>query len=134
MTEKKVDVSVAQAEVDRWLEHKKIGDYQRNERSDEIELLCAEVGEGNLIVHDDFKLELHLKFPLGENGNISSLTFKPRLINRELAATLRGIKADDAEGRMNAYAAAITGENRGIISALDSVDLRVVKAIVYFFI
>lgn len=134
MSDKKVDTAVARADVDRWLDYKKIGDHQRNERSDEIELLTAEIAEGNIVLHDDYKLELTLKFPLGETGNTNVLTFKPRLQNRDLASALRGIKADDAEGRMAAYAAAITNETRGIISSLDSVDLRVVKSIVYFFI
>jgi hypothetical protein len=46
---------------------------------------------------------------------------------------MKNVKSDDADGRLNALIAALTGQPKGIITLLDTADRRIAIAIGIFF-
>ena len=72
--------------------------------------------------------------PLEDEKPLNEITYKSRLNQRMLEPHLRGVKADDGDGRVLAYLAALTSQPKGILKALDTADKRICNAIVLFFI
>lgn len=134
----KVTKEVAEAEVNQWLEKKKILKATIESLKDSIDVLIASVEEGVLILDTEtYKWKHELLFPLeGEKGvtSINELTYIPRLNDKILRQYSKGVKGDDSEGRLNAYIAALTGQPREVIASLDSTDKKISMAIAIFFL
>lgn len=132
-----VEKKVAVADIEGWLEYKKIKPKKREEREEQIELLISEVEAGNLTVEDGFNLKYQLEFPIQDKeGNVavSELDFKPRMNSLDLSPYLKGVKPQDADGRLTAHVSALTGKGSGMIKKLDTEDKGVAEAIALFFL
>lgn len=130
-----VHPETAQAEIEEWLDYKKVSKGKRESNEAYEEILVDAVKWGNLEKDEDFNLILNLHFPIGtKTEKITKLTFKPRLNRADLDNPLRNVKADDAEGRIVAYESALTGQPKGIIKKMDTEDQRIADAIAIFFI
>lgn len=129
----KVDREVATTDVQAWLDRKKIFPEMKDRFKDQIENLVDAVCNAVLIFNDDGTITHKLLFPLGEGENISQLTYMLRVTDKLMQPNLRGVKADDLDGRLNALIATLTKENKGIISALESSDKRIASSIAIFF-
>lgn len=130
----KVERSQAQKEVESWLDFKKVGEKKRESQEAQISALVDAIVEGDLVLNEDFTFVQTLKFPTSGEMPIKEFSFKPRLKLMEIHSQLEGVKASDADGRILAYAAALTGKAKQIIRSLDTEDYNVVQAIAIFFL
>lgn len=130
----KIAKEVAIAEVDKWLDMKKVSQSKREAYKDHIEILVESVVEGNLILNEDGSLTQKLIFPIEGEMSVSELVFKPRLNRRNVIPHLNGVKSSDGDGRIVAYMAALTGKPKNLLNSLDFEDSRISDSIVVFFV
>lgn len=130
----KVERSVAEQEIEEWLDKKKVLASVRELNKDSIDLLVDVICEGHMVKKDNGELDYTLLHPFGEEEKVDRLTFKPRLNDKMLKPFLNGVKTNDGEGRLLAYIAALTNTQRAILENMDSVDKKVAMAVVIFFL
>lgn len=131
----KVTAEVAQAEVESWLDFKKILPKTREDYSDSVETIQSAIEEGCLVMDPDTHEFRHtLSFPLGEGDEVKHLTFRARLNDKMLSSYMKGVSATDVDERLIAIIAALTQTAKGIIKGLDSTDKRIARSIASFFI
>ena len=126
----KVSIDVALTEVNGWLDHKKVGQTKREANKDSINVIAEAISEGFLVINEDKTITQNLKFPVGE---FTSINYKARLTVGERNEKLKGVKATDMGGLMNAYLCALSGSPVNVFNNLDSEDNSVASAIVVFF-
>jgi hypothetical protein len=125
---------VARKEVEKWLDYKKVSQSKREDREDSIERLTDGFMDGTLVLNEDYTITQNLKFPTEGEKPITKLDYKPRLKVSTIHQHLQGVKSDDADGRVCAHIAAITGNPKGVIKALDTEDYNIGQAIAIFFL
>lgn len=131
----KVNRETAEAEINSWLDYKKINEKKRENYKDNISALVDAVCDGILSVNPDTKeLIQTLNFPIGDEMKVSKLEFKPRLTVGSVQSHLNGVKATDADGRIIAYVAALTSQPKELIKKLDTEDNSVAQSIAIFFL
>lgn len=131
-----VDRETAEQEIESWLDAKKIFPSTREDSKDAIETLIEAVMYGVLTYNKDeqHKLTHQLQFPLGEEGlTVATFEYKHRINDKILQKYMKGVSGKDGDARINATLAALTGQPRGIIEGLDTIDKKVANAIVVFF-
>lgn len=132
-----VTKEVAIADINAWLDAKKVSAKKREAQADYIELLVSEVEEGRLSFDSETnELVYDLKWPLENDGQtvVETLKFKYRINSNHLSPYLQKVKPSDADGRLRAYICALTSSNSGYINKLDTEDLTVAQAIAVFFL
>lgn len=139
----KIAREVAQEDVNSWLDKKKVFAATRERYEDHIETLIEAIMEGALILDAEakdasgektFEFTHNLLWPIKGEQPIETLKYKSRLNDKQLQPYLKGVKSDDADGRLLAHVAALTGTARGILVNLDSADKRISLAIAVFFL
>ena len=131
----KVARDVAELEIEAWLDHKKVKSKKRESLSDNIEALVEAVEEGVLSFDEDSgELVQRLEHPVGENGYLKELRYKPRLKVGQVHRHLKGLDSGDLDGRMKAYICAITNQSSELIGGMDSDDYGIPNSIVVFFL
>ena len=132
---KKVSLDVARQEMDKWLDYKKVKAKKRESFSEHIDTIVEGIVDGSLSLDDKTMVFTHtLSFPVGKDGNITELTYRPRLMVQEINAGMKGVKANDVDGRIVRYIAVLTEKPSAIISNLDTEDNSVAQAFVQFFL
>lgn len=135
MTQNVLAPEVAQAEVQRWLDFKRINEKKREEKKESIESLVSYFEDGTLELQEDYTIKQTLKFPIGANEAVKELTFKPRLTVKEINnAKNKNAKGFDTDSYITDRMAALTGVNRELLLNLDTVDAGVCNTIVVFFV
>lgn len=130
----KVDRETATKEVQGWLDKKKVFPETRDRFQDQIENLVDSVCNGVMVFNEDGTITHKLLFPFGEGGDgLSELKYLLRINDKMVQPQMRGVKADDFDGRLNALIATLTKENKGVISSLESSDKRIAASIAIFF-
>lgn len=130
-----VSREVAQHEIDGWLEYKKVPERKRESFKDSVDALVDAVSDGCLSVDGDTHVITQtLKFPVGSEVHVDKLDWKPRLSVSNVHTHLQGVKATDADGRVLAYMAALTGKPKEVIRSLDTEDYSIGQAIAIFFL
>lgn len=131
----KVTIEVAEDEINSWLDKKKILPGLRDARREHINQLVECIQEGVLELNNEtFELTHNLLEPFGNEQKTTKLVYKPRLNDKLLQPWLKGVKGDDAEGRMLGYVAALTNTNRLLLELMDTADKRIAMAIAIFFL
>ncbi len=130
----KVAVAIAEKDVNKWLDYKQIDDEEREENSDQIDNLIRYVSSGKLILGEDCVFIQKLNFPIKGEIVTSELKYMARSDVSTINSNLRGVKADNPDGRVVAYIAALTQNPKGLIEALDTSDYKVGQSIAVFFI
>jgi len=125
---------VAIQEIEKWLDHKKVSANKRESNEEAIKTLAEEISSGNMILTDSFNLEYKLKSPIKSEQPTTQLVFKPRLTIGTVYNHLQGVKPTDADGRLFAYAAALTTNPKDLIKNLEIDDWNIVQAVVVFFL
>jgi len=125
---------VAAKEIERWLDAKKVNERKREAYADSIETLTDAVSDGVLTVDGEHNLVQLLKFPTEGEVPVTSLKYKPRLKVATIHLHLQGVKTSDADGRILAYIAALTGTPKEIVRSLDTEDYSIGQAIAIFFL
>ena len=95
------------------------------------------MADGTLVVEKDFKLTHTLVFPITNSDGketVAKLTYKPRLMVRDINVKMKGIKAGDNDGRVVGYVAALTDQPSGVLTSLDTEDNGLAQAIAMFFL
>jgi hypothetical protein len=130
----KVTREQAEIEVQSWLAKKKIFEETKEKQKSHIEVIVEAMMNGVLVLNPETFEFIHtLLFPIGEKEDVTTLTYKARLNDKDKAPYLKGVKSDDFEESYNAHLAALTKSARGIIALLDSTDKRIASAIGVFF-
>ena len=133
----KVTRKVAESEVNKWLDHKKVKDKKRENLQDQIDVMVDAIIDGSLVLDQDFKFTHTLSFPIkNANGEITvkSLTYKPRLSVKEINSRMKGVKANDADARVVGYIAALTDQPAAVLTSLDTEDNSLSQAFATFFL
>lgn len=138
MSETKIAREVAEQDIIKWLDHKRVKASKREGQYKEaIDSLIEAISDGNLVLNEDFTFTQKLSFPLmNDKGSaeVNELTFKPRLTVEETQIRLQSVKPGDGDGRIKAFVCALTGKNSGIIGKLDTEDYGTCQNIAVFFI
>ncbi len=133
--ENKISKEQAIIEVDSWLDYKKVSEKKRESQKDSVEALVEAVMDGSLTLDSGTKEFTHtLKFPTDGEKPCRELVYKPRLRVSSTHAHLQGVKANDADGRILAYVAALTSKPKDLIKALDTEDYSVAQSVAVFFL
>lgn len=132
--QKKVTIEVASSEMEAWLDYKKISQKKRDNNADSIDALVDAVVDGTLSFQEDHKILHKLKFPIEGESPVEELVYKPRVNMRTLHLHLQGVKGNDGDGRMTAYAAAVTSTPKDVITRLDTEDFSIAQSIAGFFL
>lgn len=125
---------VAALEVEKWMDYKKVNPRKREQYKENIETLIDAVSDGVIVLDDEYQLVHELNFPLKGDMVTSKLEYKPRLTVHAIHQALQGIKAADADGRICAYIAALTGKPKGVVAQLDTEDYSIAQSIAIFFL
>ena len=133
----KVTREVALKDFERWLNFKNIKGRKREDNENFEQIIVDAIVDGQLTIGDN----CHIKFILPEaitnkEGEevLKELTFLPRIRVRDVNNKMKGVKADDGDGRVVAYISAITQQNTGIITNLFTEDYSVCQSIVMYFL
>lgn len=129
----KVALEVAEGEVTKWLDFKKISQAKREANKESIDTLIGYVCEGVLSITEDSKIVHQLMFPLDKEQKLEKLEYKPRIHAGAIQRHLQGVKGNDVDGRLTAYAAGIAGQPKEIIKALDTEDYSIAMSVAVFF-
>jgi hypothetical protein len=132
-----ISQDVASKEIQRWLDAKKVSASKRTAMADSIDALVNAVQDGNLIVSDDgTELTQILNYEVGSENPLKQLKFKLRISVDELHKRMVGsqVKSTDTDGRLRAYASALTGQSYVNIGNLDSSDYSITTTVVTFFL
>lgn len=131
-----VSLEIAAAEIDAWLDYKKVSATKRENRKDQIKTLVEAVSEGDLIINEDKTMSQKLKFPevFATALDNDSLVYKPRIAAATIHMHLQNVKSDDPDGRLTAHIAALTGKSKEMIKKLDTEDYATAQAIAFFFL
>lgn len=138
MTKELITPELAAKEVESWLDYKKVKTGKRENLADQISILEENVCDGTLVLDDKTHKFTHkLQFPI-ENSKgevtVKEIIYKPRLKVKEINAKMTGVKANDADGRVIGYVAALTEQPVAVISNLDTEDNSLAQAFAMFFL
>jgi hypothetical protein len=131
--EKKIGREIAEAEVSRWLDFKKVGIGKRKKQKASINVLIDAIKDGYLSLQDDFSFRHVLKFAIEEESPTSELTYKARTSVEVFQTQLLGVNPKDNYAIVTAYIAGLTKKPKGVIKKLDSEDYSIASSIVTFF-
>lgn len=131
--EKVISLETATKEIERWLDYKKVNKSKREFMLEQITNLINAVCDGRLVVNEDFTFTQNLLFPIGKHGDIKEIKYRARLAIGAATPHLSGVKSGDTEGKLIAYAAALSNKPKEMIKALDSEDNSLAQGIAVFF-
>jgi hypothetical protein len=125
---------VATADIERWLDARRMKQAKRNANKDQIDGLIEAVMDGELEVNDQNELVQILAFPFEADGGrgFDQLVYKNRLKPKDV--DFRGGKQDDANHIILCYASALTGKTKPILQELETSDFRLIRSIASFFL
>ena len=133
---KKIPLKTAQAEVESWLDFKKVKSQKRENLQDNIDNMVDNIVDGSLILREDMHFVQTLLFPMKYEGKetLKELVYKPRLQLREINVKMKGVKPTDADGRIVGYTRALTDQPAAVITNLDTEDNTLAQHITGFFL
>ncbi len=134
MTVKKVAREVAEKEIEKWLDFKRVRESKRESAEDQIEVMVQAIMDGFMTLNEETGvLSIQLVFSTGTDEKIKVLEIQPRANVGKLKRAIKGIKTADADGRVQAYIACITEQPMGVVLQLDTEDYALFQAIALFF-
>lgn len=125
----------ATEEITSWLDKKKVFESVRESQKDSVDYLIDAVMTGCLTLDETTNQLTHkLLFPDATKGEITEIVYKARLNDQMLRPHTQGLKPTDADGRLLAHMAALSGQPKNIIAVLDSADKKIMQSVVVFFV
>lgn len=138
MTTEKMTRDIAQDHVQRWVDHKNIPQSKVEANQDAVDIMVDAFQDGTFEMDEEtFVITHNLRQPiLNTEGEVQveKLEFKARARAGELQGWMKGIKANDGDGRVQAVIAGLSSTARGIITKLDTVDYSIAQNIAVFFL
>jgi len=125
---------LAEKEIQKWLDFKKVSQTKRKDKKDAINVLVNAITDGNLVLTDNLLLEQTLNFPLGKDTKITKLVYKNRLSVAEIQQETSNMASTDVYAMIGAYIACLTEQPKAIVFLLDTEDYSIAQSIASFFI
>lgn len=129
----RVSREVAEADVCRWLDLKRVRNRKRENSKDQIENMIDAVEDGVLSIDEDGVITHQLSFPIGDEVKKESISYKLRVSAGEIKKRTQRVGITDWDGRVTAYISALTGESENAVNRLDSDDFNIANNIALFF-
>lgn len=140
----KVPQDMAVSEFQKWLDYKRtkitieVGDVEEEGEDTKatVEIIEA-IMTGDLVINEDMTMIYNLSFPVkSENGSnvLEKLTIKPRMTAEDVKNATKGIKRDEPFSIFIGYISVLSGELKGLIKKIDSVDFSLLQKIVGYFL
>lgn len=130
----KIPKEVAEAEIDKWLDYKKVRPSKRDDKKANIQTLVWAVMDGDLVLGEDFALTQKLLYPISNEISIAEIKYKARLDTKTISSYINGsLKQGDFLAMFLPYMCALTGQPKAIIQALDTEDYEIAQSIAIFF-
>ena len=121
---------LAEKEVNKWLDSKKVRATVRRENKDNIEAIIDGFEDGLLVLSEETNaIKQTLIFP---TGAIKEIIIQPRLKVSERIERLKNA-GNDADSRVVARLAALSGNMTEALKGMDADDLAVSRNITAFF-
>ena len=130
----KVNREIAKEELNKWLDFRLIKDRYREDNEDLMEMLLDMFEEGGLILNEDYTLTYELIHYIGEDEDVTSFNFKPRIKQKDLIKNTKGNKPGDGDARILSYMATLTGKPKDLLLEMDTIDYNGATAIVSTFL
>lgn len=127
----KVSREVAEKDVERWLDFKRVKELKREKNKEAIESIIECIMDGTLVIDDECVITHNLLFPLGNDENIKELKYAPRLTVGRISEYTKNAKTNDE--RVRGYISALSGVSNGLLSNMETEDYSVVGNVVIFF-
>lgn len=127
---------IAEKEVKAWLDYKRVSPRKRELKAnvEALEKMVAAFEDGLLSMNQEtFDITHKLIFPMGVDVQTDKLVYKARIPYVRVQTELKGLATDDIGKFTPAYIAAITGEPKAVIAAMDTEDLAIASSIASFF-
>jgi hypothetical protein len=132
--EAKISAELAGQEVSGWLDFKSVKPTKRVTHGQYINTLVEGVMYGDLVINKDFSITHKLNAPIGLDGSIKELTYKPRLTAAQMNTCLKSVVYGDSDVASTiAVGAGLSDENSGIIANMFTEDLTTLAAVAVFF-
>lgn len=129
-----VDFETAQKEVTAWLDSKRIRESRREKKKEQFNDLVAAIQEGILTYNPESnELKHKLIFPEALPGG-DTITYKHRVSTLDVERHLKGVPADDPDGRLHAWICALTDQPRNVVRRMDTEDLTIAQSVAVFFL
>lgn len=129
-----ISSKVAEKDIERWLDFKKVSASKREKLKDNIDALVEAIIAGTLIVTEKCELQQTLMFPFEGEVVTDKLTYKPRLNVGQVQEKLKGVKSTDLKGFLAAYVSALTDQPVGLCKKLDTEDNALAENVAIFFL
>lgn len=130
----KVPIEVAAAEVEKWLDFKKVSASKREKLKENIDALAEAISTGVLILTEKNEWKQMLNFPLEGESVITEMIYKPRLNVAQVSDKLKGVNSKDLKGFLAAYVSALTDQPMALCKKLDTEDNSLAENIAVFFL
>lgn len=131
-----ISKEVAEADINRWLDELETDDDTRKANQTFTDVLVKAVCKGYLTVTEKNELVQKIKYPAeGADSPVTELKYKNRLNVNAVYKYTKAMDATDADGRVHAHVAALTGYPLGVVRGLEMRhDFKIAQAIVVFFL
>lgn len=133
--EYKVEREVASAEVEKWLDEKKVSQTKRESKKEQIESLVCGIMDGDLILNEKGEFEQTLKFPGDAPAAVKKMVYKQRILIGDVQHHIKNnkIQLADFDGRINCYIQTLTSAPYAVIAKMESTDYDIMQSIAVFF-
>lgn len=130
----KIAKEIADAEVQKWLDFKKVKESKRELIIEILDSLSEAIQDGFLVLNEDMTLTHTLKFPIKGEVVTEKLTYQPRVTVQSVNLHMKGIKGNDTDSKLLATIAALTRSPKALIENLDTEDYSIAQQIGIFFL
>lgn len=137
-----VSKEVADKEVSKWLDFKKVSQKKREEKEEQINSISEHIQDGVLVYDENTGELIHkLNFEISPdaiNKNVDTVSFSeikysPRVKVDAIEKATNGIDAKNFTALIMAYVSAISGKPKKLIGQMDSSDYKVAQDVAIFF-
>lgn len=137
-------------EFQAWLDHKKVGielvregkrtddDEEDDEAGKEETAIIEAIMRGDLVINPEtMEMTYKLRHPImDDSGSVAYKEFKlkPRITAAQVQEATKGVTKKEPFKIYIGYISALSGEIRGVINKIDSVDFSLLQKIVGYFL
>jgi len=130
----KISYEIAQQEVNKWLDARRVSVSKRESQEAAISSLIEAVMYGNIVIDENNQITQTLTYPIGENDSFTKLTYKTRITQGEVSTRISALKNSDSLSVISAYVSALTTQPLSLLQKLDTTDYSLCQTIAVFFI
>ena len=132
-----ISEEIARKDFENWVSPKKLPKKKLEENAEHADVIIDGIMDGSIVINEDNTLTLNLIWPTTEDENgVSKLEFKKhRMKFADGQRATKGLKPDDADGRLLAFVSFLTDQPVGVIKNLAyGSDLTRASSITVYFL